>query len=385
MEIKKTRSEDTLIFYALSPGDRTITPICQALESFFSRKKELDPSSRFNIIFFQEMGPNYLENFTLNPEHILIVLKSLESEIVKANVAGGIMVAVSFIIDVFKRISEKCFRLIILMDSKASKVSPIFIPVLENLINQVKDMPFFIDIVHIDVMDSEEFIKLSKLVEICHGEIYQVKKLKNFSNTLEDIAKNRVINPNRMIEGNKFIIPEENRLFYENLAQDLITAEGNHNCSICFIDDDRKLVQCPNCNTIAHNVCWAQWAEKSSIGIPNVFRCYHCFQLIKLSREFVDNITYTKLLGKNVNVEVVEVKDFLEQLEPTNGPNLIQVEDPTAIASSTPEDFDVEEIETTPNKKVSVNGEIKFMLCPHCFKMITNEYLRCPACNRKLK
>ena len=69
------RSEDSLIFYGLTPGKTKIGVVQKALKKFFEKKKALDPSDRFNIIFFEENAPHYLEDFTLNPEHILNILK----------------------------------------------------------------------------------------------------------------------------------------------------------------------------------------------------------------------------------------------------------------------------------------------------------------------
>ena len=111
-----TKSEDILLFYALTPGynHEEKNAIYNALEDFLNRKKVLDPSDRFNIVIFHEDGPNYLEDFTLNPENIMLALKTLEPMISKANMSGGIMVSVTFIIDVFKKIPDKCFRIIIL-------------------------------------------------------------------------------------------------------------------------------------------------------------------------------------------------------------------------------------------------------------------------------
>ena len=151
----KTRSEDTLILFALTPGITSMTPVYNALTLLSNLKKDGDSSSRFNIIFFQEDGPNYLENFTLNAEYIVMALKSLEPVIVKGNVGGGIFLGISIIIDVFKKVSEKSFRLIILTDSGTPKIAKLYMPILETMIDQIKGMPFFIDIVRIDVEDQD--------------------------------------------------------------------------------------------------------------------------------------------------------------------------------------------------------------------------------------
>ena len=76
----KTRSEDTLILNAFTLGVTFMEPVYNAVEHFCEIKKKIDESSRFNIILFQEDGPNYLEHFTLNPKNILIAPGSCQIE-----------------------------------------------------------------------------------------------------------------------------------------------------------------------------------------------------------------------------------------------------------------------------------------------------------------
>ena len=128
MEI--TRSEDCLIFNGLTPKITKISRAYEAIATFMRKKQAIDMSDRFNFISFQENGPSYLDHFTFEPELILNTLKSLERNFVRANIAGGIFVAITFIIDVFKKISEKVFRLIILADDGSHKIPFHYLPVL---------------------------------------------------------------------------------------------------------------------------------------------------------------------------------------------------------------------------------------------------------------
>ena len=132
MEI--TKSEDCLIFYGLTPKISKKKLIHNGLLEFMKEKQAIDPSDRFNLILFNKDGPNYLEHFTFDPNLILKTLKSLERSMVKANIASGIFVATTFIIEVFKRITEKLFRLLILIDNETDDVPSQFMPVLENLL-----------------------------------------------------------------------------------------------------------------------------------------------------------------------------------------------------------------------------------------------------------
>jgi hypothetical protein len=358
--------------------------IYEAIENFCQKKKSIDASSRFNVTFFEENGPNYLQDFTLNPEHIILTLKSLEPVIVGGNIGGGIFVGISFIIQAFKAISEKAFRLIVFSDSGTPKISPIYLPVLDNLIEQVKDMPFFIDIIRIKTNDPFEDDKLLKLVEKCGGGIHYIKKLKELPKLGTTLASKKRIAA-RSIEDGKYMIPPESQMFFINLAEDLYEVSEQGTCSICFQKKAKDLYKCNNCGNVAHQSCWAQWAPKSSIGIPNVFRCFSCYNLIRVEQDYIERVKLTKALQRDVRVKVIDTQEYLESLESKEGPRVVQAESMLSTPSGVK---DVSKIDTTKVEKRKVElapDEVKFVLCPHCFKMITTEYKICPACHKTIE
>ncbi len=335
-----TLSEDTLILYGLTPGVTDLNSVFDALREFCDIKISKDTSDRFNIILFQEDGPNYLQDFTLNSEHVLTALRSLEPMLVRANIAGGIFVAVTFIIDVFKKISEKCFRLIILTDSGSHKIPDQYIPALENLIEKVKDMPFFIDIIRIDVDDDpKEDLKLMNLANKCYGSVHEINDISVLGSILEILALKREITPFSPFKKDVKEIPEEYHPFYRNLADKLKKSEIAETCSICFQKDNEELVQCPRCETLSHKKCWAHWAKSSNIGMSDVFRCHNCFNLVNLDKIIIDMIKYEKSLKFILGSKATE-KDYIEylkSLETEQGPEIIQVEDPMALPSRYPD------------------------------------------------
>ncbi|MFX1444350.1 MAG: hypothetical protein ACFFHV_13125 [Promethearchaeota archaeon] len=386
----KTRSEDTLILFALTPGIISMTPVYNGLTLFGNLKKDADPSSRFNIIFFQEDGPNYLENFTLNPEYIVMALKSLEPVIVEGNVGGGIFLGISIIIDIFKKVSEKSFRLIILTDSGTPKIAQLYMPVLETVIDQIKGMPFFIDIIRIDVEDQEEDTKMMKLAALCNGSINRINDIDSLPSLLEILALKRNVSQDDISNRNISTIPVVNQQFYINLADDPKELKKPETCSICFKKDYNAMVECPNCGIVAHKICWAQWAEDSSIGIPHIFRCHNCYYLIKMEKKFIEDVKLAKKVKKAKilpHKDLSDIKEYLESLETEGGPNIVHIHDPMGIPS---EEFIEQKLitqeENSHNSVASENEEeIRFILCPHCFKMITNQYKRCPNCHKYIK
>jgi hypothetical protein len=384
----KTRSEDTIIFNALTPEITEMDYVYDAIENFCNLKKETDPSDRFNIILFQSDGPNYLEDFTLNPDHILIVLKSLEPVMVQANVAGGIMTAITFIIDVYKRISEKVFRLLILTDSKSKKIPEKSIPVLEHLIDKVKDMPFFIDIIQIDIDNPEEDKKLMNLANRCHGNIHEINDIRTLSSIMEVLSLKREIPEDSFLQGNQYTIPKENRSFYENLADDLVSVKNdNVTCSICFEENDKKKVKCPRCDTQAHKQCWANWANSSNIGISNVFRCANCFNLIKLDKKFVEVVKYQEVVAKtDIKIEGLSLQEYLESLEEEGNPKVVKAEDPMALPNSK-EGLIIQELGNLEIMHDSKEREKSYekIWCPNCNKMISTRYKFCPNCKQPVE
>jgi hypothetical protein len=331
-----TRSEDTLILYALTPGyyhPEEMSLIYESLQEFCDKKKATDHSDRFNIVLFQEDGPNYLEDFTLNPENVLIALKSLEPMIVEANMSGGIMVSATFIIDVFKNIPNKCFRMVILTDNGTIEIPDIYIPVLDNIIDKVKEMPLIIDIVRIKVDKYEDDLKLSGLISKTRGHLHHVQDLNELYPILNNLAEKKTFSTFSLTDDEcSDEIPIENFTFYNNLAEEPNLIIDEQTCSICFKKDNNALVQCPNCDTIAHKICWSLWAKNSNIGIFNIFRCHNCFQLLKLDDEFVYMVHTGELKAvEEIKVEVMDLHEFEETIESQEGPKIIAVEDPLAM------------------------------------------------------
>ncbi|TFF95618.1 MAG: hypothetical protein EU544_02370 [Promethearchaeota archaeon] len=385
----KVRSEDTLIFNALTPKISKMKYFYEALEEFFKKKKAEDPSDRFDFIVFEELGPNYFENFTLNIDHVLLALQSLEPGMVRANVAGGIFTAITFIIDVFKKISEKCFRLIIFTDAGTLKIPESYLPALQGLIDQVKDMPFFMDVIRINIDDPREDLKLMRLARRTGGDIYEIDDIAELPVVLDKLAKKKEISTKLLVDERDFIIPEESQPFFENLAEDPFPILDEETCSICFKKDKEGLVQCPSCDTIAHKSCWANWAKNSNIGIYNVFRCHNCFNLLILDGDFV----YAVQTGQEIPVEQpqVQVKDlqtYLEGLETDEGPQIIQVEDPLAVPAEEYEDIEIQfedEEEVVEDFTPLDDDDLRIIFCPNCNKITTNEYRTCPACGFPLE
>lgn len=393
-----TKSEDTLILIAITPGLTKLSRTYGPLEQFMAKKQSQDPSDRFNLIIYQKNGPNYLDNFTLNPNYIIRTLKTLEKSIVNVNMAGGIFVAITFIIEVFKKISEKVFRIIILTDNGFLKIPNQYMHVLENLIDKFIEIPFFIDIVSINARDREKRDQLMKLANRGNGTLYEVNNIRELGVLLPALSEKRyIIKPAEFMHQGP-IIRRENQEFYINLADNPIIVDKIESCSICFQKDNQNIVKCPSCETVAHKICFAKWAKISNIGISNIFRCHICFNIIKLDKEFVVNVQAGNILFEE-QVKKRDIVKYLRELEAKNEPEIIQVDDPMVISVEPPEEpsivegsisevpvlINVESLEEKKEKaqldiKFLRESEIKIVICPSCSKITTSTMAKCPAC-----
>ncbi len=377
-----TRSEDCLILFGLTPEFSKVRLVYKALGEFMNNKQSIDPSDRFNLILFQDKGPKYLDQFTFEPSNILDTYRSLSSKIIKANLAGGIFIATTFIIDVFKTISEKVFRLIILTDDEAHKIPSQFIPALEDLIRKVKDMPFFIDVIRIGNKDLEERDKLLKLTQICNGEFYEIDSIREINSPLISLSEKKRIKEAMAITQKIRIVLSDNQPFYENLADDPPILDKIGTCSICFKKDDHGIVKCPSCETVAHKTCWAQWSTTSNIGIPHVFRCHTCFNILRLDKEFVLNVREGKIptIGELEKVKKKNIVEYLRELEAKRSPQIIQTEDPFAADVRAKIETKKVEPQEEKSKKKKKRKKSIVKICPNCSKLIMGEKILCPSC-----
>ncbi len=342
----REHSEDTLLFIALTPKIVKLKPILKMLEEFASTKQGIDLSQRFNVILFQEDGPLYLDDFSLDFNNILKILREYEGKIVRANIAGGIFLAATFIIDVYKKVSDKAFRLIILMDKGSFTIPEQYYPVLYELLDKIKDMPFYLDIVRLGEEDDVEFPKLEEFAKRYGGHINSVLSPNRLIDELLSLAKKKTVpfEDQSMTGASKRAISSTNQPFYENLADKPEILVSSETCSICFKKDDKTVVKCKNCEAITHMSCWAIWAKTSTIGIPYVFRCHNCFSLVKLDKEFVEIIQTGKMPAQELVKPKRDLMSYMQTLEAKHTPQVVKASDPLAISDAEEQQMDLQPI-----------------------------------------
>lgn len=370
-------SEDCLIFYGFSPETTKLAQVYNPISTFMNDKQNIDPSSRFNLIVFLKDGPYYFDQFTFDPNYILETLKSISKNIEKPNIVSGILIAINLIIENFKKISEKLFRLLILIDEEFCGIPTRFLSIIIELINKVKDLPFYIDIVCIRNKNPEKDGILKKLAYLANGEYYEIKSIRDLDPLLNELSKKQLIEESLYSRHKLKMAQTQAQLFYLNLADEPKPFFESTTCSICSQKDIEDIVQCPSCETLAHKICWAQWAKSSVIQIPHVFRCHKCFNLLKLDKDFVFEVQMGIIppIAKLNQIEKRDINDYLRDIASKDKPKIIQVEDPMVS--------EVKSIIESKKSKSQIEEEeisISLDICPICNNIIMDYGKNCPIC-----
>ncbi len=417
----KISSEDTIILSALSPNVTDVNIVYEALKQFFEKKKEIDYNDRFNGILFTKKGPRYLEDFTLNQEYLLNAIQQMIPYIADADISGGIFIALTFLAEVYKKISGKIFRIILLTDAKSIPIPEDHLFFIEDLLDKVKDIPVIMDVIRINTDDPKNDLLLMRLARKTGGDIYEIKELKKEGRVTiqelltfkEKVTKTTIrvkrilgdlhekieeqkkpqdlfevlelLAKKKEIKHDLLNIPDHNLFFYESLAEKPIETERSkekEKCTICFTSVNQNMLKCPACGTYTHKICSAIWSKSSNIGIPYLFRCHNCYALIKLEKDFIGLVNSIKTPTIEIsNLEDVVLEEYLESLEKKEGPKLVTSQESLPLLSQK------ENQNTSESKKdhgehfdLKRDKELEIVWCARCGKIVSNEYTRCPQC-----
>nr|MDO8117826.1 hypothetical protein [Candidatus Sigynarchaeota archaeon] len=290
------RSEDTIIALDFEPKNVNMKKFKGALSTFFAAKRNIDKTDRFNLVLFRA-NPSYLEDFTFKAEYLLSLIDEDVKHINTIPVENVIFMSLTFLIEVYKRVGNKFFRIIIVTDQDMKPVTSEFM--VKDLLDITKEMPVYIDVLRINVQEDKDPNK-AKLDEIIKwskgGELIYVEKQKKLERIMVELADKKFNEDEGVFELIKEIkIPDKYAGFFENMSEDLKTIQNHPDvkCMACFKTElpGNKLFTCPSCgNSIMHEVCWAHWSKTANIGVRHVFRCPICFSLLRLPRAFIEDI-----------------------------------------------------------------------------------------------
>ena len=324
-------SEDTLIFLAIDNEFTNMDAIIKALEDFFQTKSALDSTDRFNLIFFTDKGPMYFDDFTFKWDFLLNQLRENKEKLVQPNFEGGLFIALTFILDIFKLVSGKYFRILVIKDGSVPPITKDFL--VNNLIDKVKPMPAFLDVVVLGMYEDPDEDKILSMIQTSQdGLLTYATTFQEFTEAIRKEAENKKeIEVGTWEKGPDYKMDPDHAKFFENLSADLENIDQVNpemKCTVCFkptspVCGTDALVNCPSCKTTFHDCCLVDWSNQSNIGIENVFRCPICFYLIKLPSFLVNDINNGQIQDFESFLEEIDQDQILRELDEKRELNLL--------------------------------------------------------------
>ncbi|MHA1792946.1 MAG: RING finger protein [Promethearchaeota archaeon] len=310
-------SEDTIILLAVDKEFTHMDTIIKGVEEFLQTKASRDPTDRFNVVFFLENGPVYVEDFTFQWDFLIKLLNDYKDRIAKPNLEGGLFIALTFILDIFKKVSGKYFRILVLKDSSLPPITKDFL--VNGLLEKVAPMPVFLDFIDIGMYNDPDEDKILEMINTSKGgELIYATTFQELNDALIKEATNKKEIKQGLWDAEPdYKIDAQYKDFFEDLAADLVPVDEitpEMRCNVCFkptspVCGTDLLVRCPTCETIFHDCCLISWAEQSNIGIEHVFRCPVDFTLLKLPEFLVQDILNGRI------EEYASFESFLKEID----------------------------------------------------------------------
>jgi hypothetical protein len=167
------------------------------------------------------------------------------------------------------------------------------------------------------------------------------------------------------------------------------------------------LAKCPKCSTPVHGECMAQWAKMSNIGIPHVFRCMSCYNLLRLPKDFVLSVQSGQYKKPTIAVQAADQNALLRaRAFATGKPQLKKDIDPFAGMGSMPDlpsDDENEDlglwstsasnsgeknpqwVDVSANYSPQNDSDLQIQFCSNCGSLNPPEVIFCNQCGNKLR
>jgi hypothetical protein len=160
-------SEDTVVFLAVDSKFTEMDAVAKAVGEFFKTKSALDPTDRFNILYYTTKGPIFVEDFTFKTDFLLKLLSQNLDKIEKPVIESGMMLVLTFILNIYKLVSGKYFRILVVKDISGPEITKdAFV---NDFLSQVRPMPVFLDVISIGEQSPENAAKLQGMITSSQG------------------------------------------------------------------------------------------------------------------------------------------------------------------------------------------------------------------------
>ncbi|WP_457559660.1 hypothetical protein [Candidatus Harpocratesius sp.] len=351
---------ESIVFYLdLSTNILSKKNLLKGIEQFIKDKLNKIPNCSFSCFYFLQENTPFLSEEMSNIKEIKNQINTdwKKREISQSNFENGLFYCLSFLA---QKAAQKAgnYRVIVISDSPSQKSSE-YAEALMELVETVKNFPTFIDIIRIGGNERySDDVKLRIISTLTSGGLFYAQNEKEFLSKFVALAKNKTL-PDLRVEGGQEI-DKDKKLYYENVAKLLTTAEpnlgpclicGKEICEYCSLPEDK--ISCPLCGKPYHECCAALYTWKKNIGLKNIFRCVNCGGLIKLDEHRVYEIN-----GEPYPGEEETGGKMLEELEEeTWNPEGETPAEITESQSSIEEEKHIEKEETTQQASTTQSSD----------------------------
>jgi hypothetical protein len=323
-------SEEFIFYIDLTTEFLKKKNLSKCISSFIKDKEKFNTLSSYGILLFQE-DDNPVTVYNAKDFEALsdIIDEKWETrDTEKSLFENGLFEILAYI---FRKSREarKNYRVIIISDTP-SLLSEDYHNALYDLLIKAKKFDVFIDIIRLgDQKFYADDVKLKVVSSETHGGVFYCTEAKLFLNILMSLIQSKsefiVVHPEEDDQ-----IFEEDKIFYEKLAVDLISLDSEEEekcdicereiCPICDAHSD-EVHKCFNCNAQYHACCAANYAIANPIGFNHLFRCVQCDTLLKLDEEYVEMIYReeheeeyeAELMELGITDEIIEEEHFEEE------------------------------------------------------------------------
>jgi hypothetical protein len=356
-------SEEFIFYLDLSKDFIRKKNLMKSINAFEKEKEKFHSVSTYGLIMFQKKENLITIYDQPNTEIISKVINdNWESrEDNKSFLENGLFEVLAYIFTKSKD-KRKNYRVIILSDTP-SDLSEEYHHALYDLLLKAKFFDTFIDIIRVgDEKFYSDDVKLKVMTSETKGGVFYCNDPKLLPDILNSLLQNKsefsVILPE---ENSEFL--DEDKLFYEKLAVDLITLDPEDEeicnicnqelCPICEAHSD-EIHKCYNCDAKYHLCCAAKYSINNNIGFKHIFRCIKCDTLLKLDEEFV-KLIYEEEHGEEFEEPEFEEPEFEDEILQEER-NTIDFEEDDKPIGQVDTEYSRELAETVITKKVKIGG-----------------------------
>jgi len=293
------KKEEIIFLFDLLTDYLKRRTIIKSIQHFIQEKNKYslsNPCSYGIVIFQKEANPVHM--YDKHDDELIVdyLTKAWETrETEKSYFENGLFEILSYIFRKGRK-ERKIYRIIIISDTP-SKRSDDYYNAAYDLIIKARNFDTYIDIIRVgDASFYEDDIKLKIITSESNGGLFYCD-YKQFNDVLSSLihAKREF----QIIKSREEDIEclEEDRIFYEKLAVDLISLDKDdeHICSICQSEicpicelNSDEIRKCYNCSAKFHSCCIGEYAISHNIGFKHIFRCPNCDTLLKVDKELID-------------------------------------------------------------------------------------------------